>query len=187
MTIRFRALSGALFAVSTLVLIPAAMAAQGHTPGDAVGQTAKATQATRTVEVEMGDIFYEPASIQVKPGETVRFVVKNTGELLHEFNIGTAAMHAAHQKEMAMMAEHGMLTPTGMNHDMKNMDHSNMPGMDHGAMGDMKHDDPNSVLVEPGKSAELTWTFPETTTLEFACNVPGHYEAGMVGKIDFSR
>nr|WP_225890057.1 plastocyanin/azurin family copper-binding protein [Indioceanicola profundi] len=163
------------------------MADPSHTHAGAIGQPAKPSQATRTVEVEIGDIFYEPGSIQVKPGETVRFVVKNTGDLLHAFTIGTAAMHAAHQKEMAMMAEHGMITPTGMNHDMMDMDHSNMPGMDHGAMGAMEHDASNSVLVEPGQSAELAWTFPEAATLEYACNVPGHYEAGMVGKIDFSR
>ena len=47
----------------------------------------------------------------------------------------------------------------------------------------MKHDDPNSVLVEPGKSAELTWTFAKATRLEFACNIPGHYQAGMVGQL----
>ncbi len=48
----------------------------------------------------------------------------------------------------------------------------------------MKHDDPNSVLLEPGKTAEIVWTFNETTSLEFACNVPGHYQAGMVGDLD---
>jgi uncharacterized cupredoxin-like copper-binding protein len=51
----------------------------------------------------------------------------------------------------------------------------------------MKHDDPNSVLVEPGKTAELTWTFSKATNLEFACNVPGHYQAGMVGKLTVSQ
>jgi uncharacterized cupredoxin-like copper-binding protein len=51
-------------------------------------------------------------------------------------------------------------------------------------MGGMKHDDPNSVLVEPGKTAELTWTFTKASGLEFACNIPGHYQAGMVGKLN---
>ncbi|MCF3997969.1 plastocyanin/azurin family copper-binding protein, partial [Pseudomonas aeruginosa] len=116
--------------------------------------------------------------IEVKAGETVRFVLKNEGKLLHEFNLGDAAMHAEHQKEMLEMQQSGMLTPTGM----ASMDHSQMGhGMDHGRM--MKHDDPNSVLVEPGKSAELTWTFAKATRLEFACNIPGHYQAGMVGQL----
>ena len=76
-----------------------------------------------------------------------------------------------------------MLTPTGMGHG--GMDHS---AMGHGSMDmpGMKHDDPNSVLVEPGKTAELTWTFTRADNLEFACNVPGHYQAGMVGKVKVS-
>ena len=47
----------------------------------------------------------------------------------------------------------------------------------------MAHDDPNSVLLEPGKSAEIVWTFNADAALQMACNVPGHYESGMVGKI----
>ena len=149
----------------------------------AIGEPAKATAKTRTVKITMGDNFYEPESVPVKAGETVRFVIHNTGEFLHEFNIGTAAMHADHQKQMAMMVEHGMLTATGVDQKMMNMDHSKMPGMDHS----MKHDDPNSVLVDPGQTRELTWKFTKQATLEFACNMPGHYEAGMVGKVNFQR
>ena len=138
------------------------------------GHAAPATQATRTVEVTLQDIAFSPKALDVKAGETVRFVLVNKGQLLHEFNLGDAAMHAEHQKEMLQMQASGMLTSTGMGA----MDHS---AMGHGAM---KHDDPNSVLVEPGKTAELTWTFTKTTGLEFACNLPGHYQAGMVGKLN---
>jgi uncharacterized cupredoxin-like copper-binding protein len=146
-------------------------------PGHAFdfGQPAPAAKATRSVEVVMGDMSFTPRAIEIKAGETVRFVLVNKGRLLHEFNLGDAAMHARHQQEMLKMQQSGMLTPTGM----KEMDHGSMPGMDHG----MKHDDPNSVLIEPGKTAELTWTFTKATGLEFACNIPGHYQAGMVGKL----
>jgi uncharacterized cupredoxin-like copper-binding protein len=51
----------------------------------------------------------------------------------------------------------------------------------------MEHDDPNSVLLEPGKSAQIVWTFPSDTALDFACNVPGHYEAGMQGAFDIAH
>ncbi len=91
-------------------------------------------------------------------------------------------MHAEHQKEMAMMVEHGMITPTGMDEKMMKMDHSQMPGGK-----SMKHDDPNSVLVAPGETKELVWRFTKAVELEFACNIPGHYESGMVGKVDFTR
>ena len=167
---------------TTIAAASAAFASPGH--GLPFGEAAKAEQATRTVTITMRDNLYEPESLTVAPGEIVRFVVVNEGELLHEFNMGTAAMHAKHQKEMAMMMDHGMMTPTGMNHDMSKMDHSKMGGM---KMEDMKHDDPNSVLVEPGKTGELVWKFTKPTELEFACNIPGHYEAGMAGPIRFAK
>ena len=147
------------------------------------GQPAAASKATRSIEVVMGDMSFEPKAIKVEAGETVRFVLVNKGQLLHEFNLGDAAMHASHQKEMLQMQQSGMLTPTAI----KEMSHD-MAGMDHAAMGHgMKHDDPNSVMVEPGKTAELTWTFSKATGLEFACNIPGHYQAGMVGKLTVSQ
>ncbi|SEI75614.1 MULTISPECIES: plastocyanin/azurin family copper-binding protein [unclassified Pseudomonas] len=167
--------------VAAALLLGASLSSQAS-PGEhfAFGHPAKAEQATRTVELTLGDMYFEPKTLTVKEGETVRFVLVNKGQLLHEFNLGDAAMHAAHQQEMLKMVASGMLTSTGMNHDA--MKHDDMPGMDHGGAG-MKHDDPNSVLVEPGKTAELTWTFSKATDLEFACNIPGHYQAGMVGKI----
>ncbi len=108
-----------------------ALADTGHTYD--FGKPAQAAQATRTVEIKLGEMFFEPESIDVKPGETVRFVIHNTGSLLHEFNLGSAAMHAGHQKEMQQMMDTGMLTPTGMQHDMSQMDHSKMG---HGDMPD---------------------------------------------------
>lgn len=159
--------------VAAAVLLGASLSSQAS-PGEHFdfGHAAKADQATRTVELTLGDMYFEPKSLTVKEGQTVRFVLVNKGQLLHEFNLGDAAMHAAHQQEMLKMVASGMLTSTGMKHDMAGMDH-----------GGMKHDDPNSVLVEPGKTAELTWTFTKATDLEFACNIPGHYQAGMVGKV----
>ena len=160
-----------------MVLSVPALADGAHT--FAFGQAAPATKATRTVEVVLQDISFAPTSLDVKAGETVRFVLVNKGQLLHEFNLGDASMHADHQKEMLKMQARGMLTATGMGQ----MDHA---AMGHGDMGGMKHDDPNSVLVEPGKTAELTWTFSKAGALEFACNLPGHYQAGMVGKLHVS-
>ena len=164
-----------LLASCLLALSVGAMADTAHTY--AFGQPASADKATRTVEVVMQDMSFSPKSLDVKAGETVHLVLVNKGQLLHEFNLGDAAMHAEHQKQMMQMQSGGMMNATGMG----KMDHS---AMGHGEMGGMKHDDPNSVLVEPGKTAELTWTFSKATGLEFACNIPGHYQAGMVGKIN---
>lgn len=148
----------------------------------AIGSPGNAAAVDRTVTMTAHDIGFDPTTITVRPGETVRFVVKNTGQLLHEFNIGTAAMHAEHRKEMMQMMESGMLTPTELNTDMPKMGHGSQA-----AGAPMKHDDPNTVLVSPGQTAELVWTFPKGGAIEFACNIPGHYEAGMVGAIRFGR
>lgn len=155
--------------------------AGGHGHGEtlAFGEPGDSAVADRTVEIVMVDNYFEPEALVVQAGETVRFVVRNEGEFLHEFNIGTAAMHAEHQKEMMTMMEHGMMTATGVDHEMMKMDHGA------NGMAGHVHDDPNSVLVEPGETRELVWRFAQATGLEFACNVPGHYEAGMMGEIEF--
>ena len=48
---------------------------------------------------------------------------------------------------------------------------------------EMEHDDPNAQSVEPGKQVEVLWKFSKAGTFEFACLIPGHYEAGMHGKV----
>ena len=153
----------------------------GHGKGYPNGQAGKADQVSRTIKVMMYDNYYEMEKLSVKGGETIRFVIKNAGEFVHEFNIGTKAMHKGHHKEMMMMMEHGVLEPDRINKDKMKMDMGNGKTM--------QHNDPNSVLLEPGKSAEIIWTFPKSATanLEIACNVPGHYEAGMVGNVYFQK
>jgi len=161
-----------LFIAAALALVSLpTLAGSGKT--FAFGEPAPAAKATRTVEVVLKDIAFEPKSLQVKAGETVRFVLINEGKLPHEFNLGDKAMHAEHQKEMIAMQ--GKLFTAGMNHE--GMDHGQM---NHGAHG---HDAGNTALVQPGQRAELTWTFRQSAPIEFACNVPGHYQAGMVGPL----
>lgn len=52
---------------------------------------------------------------------------------------------------------------------------------------EMEHDDPNAVSVEPGKTGVLIWQFTKAGTFDFACLQPGHFEAGMAGKIIVGR
>ena len=84
------------------------------------------------------------------------------------------------------------MTPTKINHNMLNADNSRVAmtsaagtrTIARAGMGmRLKHDDQNSILLEPGESKELVWTFTKAGSLEFACNLPGHYEVGMMGKI----
>ena len=83
----------------------------GHEADSRIGSPGEAKDVTRTVEVLLYDNYYEPESITVVANETIRFVIKNAGVLVHEFNIGTAEMHAAHKDEMMMMMRHGVLFP----------------------------------------------------------------------------
>jgi uncharacterized cupredoxin-like copper-binding protein len=50
-----------------------------------------------------------------------------------------------------------------------------------GAVPSMPMDDDNGVSIPPGQSAVLIWTFTHEGELEYACHLPGHYVAGMVG------
>ena len=51
------------------------------------------------------------------------------------------------------------------------------------ASPDMAHDEPNARRVAPKKSAALRWRFTNAGEFEYACLIPGHSEAGMIGTI----
>jgi uncharacterized cupredoxin-like copper-binding protein len=131
---------------------------QGHAAGQkfAFGEPGQPGKATRTVKIAALDGRFEPAALEVKLGETIRFVVTNKGQLDHDFTLGDTATQKAHRAEMAAMAAEG---------------------------GNMQHHDANAVYVKPAETRELTWRFTRAGRLEFDCNVPGHYEAGMAGTI----
>jgi uncharacterized cupredoxin-like copper-binding protein len=92
-----------------------------------VGGPADAGQAARTVEVTTLDAMtFEPRRIKVSPGETVTFVVTNSGQAVHEFTLGDAAMQQEHAAEMAQIGDA------------------------------MAHNEPNSITLQPGKTRQLT-------------------------------
>ena len=47
----------------------------------------------------------------------------------------------------------------------------------------MEHDEPHMAHVNPGKTGEIGWKFTSAGTFYFACLIPGHFEAGMIGKV----
>lgn len=108
-------------ALSALVLAAsAAIAGPGH-GSSPVGEPGEAARATRTVEVDMTDnMRFTPGEISVRQGETVRFVVKNSGAVKHELVLGTPEELRAHYALM-------LKTP-GMEHADDNMV-SVAPGM----------------------------------------------------------
>jgi len=50
-------------------------------------------------------------------------------------------------------------------------------------MPDMVHEDGNSITVKPGETKELIWKFHGDPKVVFACNIPGHSEAGMMHRM----
>lgn len=166
-------------AILTILASGMVVAKEGHNNNGEIGFKGDPTNVSRTVNVTMFDAYYEPEKLSFKEGQTVRFIVTNKGETVHEFNIGTAEMHVAHQSEMAMMMDHGVLEVDRINREAAEAMQA--------SMGHGMHEESNSILLEPGQTAELVWTFPEHAKLEFACNVPGHYDAGMVGEIDLTH
>ena len=142
-----------------------------------IGEKGKLSEVNRVIEIKMYDNFYEPNEIKVKKGETIKFKVYNFGEFVHEFNIATKEMHLKHQPEMMKLVANEILL--GDRIDKKKM--KEMAKKDHS----MSHSHSNSVLLEPNKEGEIIWKFNTEAKLEAACNIPGHYEAGMIAKIKY--
>lgn len=133
---------------------PASLAKEQTAEQTAWGIAGDVKAVSRTIEVRMtDDMRFTPKRIKVREGETVRFVVRNQGRMLHELVIGT--------KEA--LDEHGamMLKFPAMEHDEAYMTHVK-PAPDRGV---------------------IIWNFNRPGEFQFACLIPGHYQAGMVGAI----
>ena len=140
-----------------------------------IGSRGKLSDVNRTIKVKMYDNYYEPSFFNIKAGETIKFAVENFGELVHEFNIANALMHMQHQPEMEKMVENEILFSDYI--DKKKM--KKMAKLDKS----MGHSHSNSVLLAPKEKKNLIWKFHNTSSIEIACNVPGHYQAGMIAKV----
>ena len=112
---------------------------------------------SRSIEVRMDDTMrFTPDTLQVKAGETLRLVVHNAGKVAHELVLGTDAQIREHAQAMKQGAAH-------------NDDHDHAGGA--------------AITVAPGQTGELVVTFAEAGEVQMACLIPGHYEAGMRGKV----
>ena len=78
--------------------------AGGHGKADAetaIGKPGVAAKVNRTITIEMADTMrYTPSDIQVKQGETLRFIVKNKGKIKHELSLGTEKELLEHLEQM---------------------------------------------------------------------------------------
>jgi len=141
-----------------------------------IGSKGNENDISRVIKVIMYDNYYEPSSFQINAGETIKFEVENAGELVHEFNIANKMMHINHQPEMEKMVDNEILFADSI--DKNKM--KKMAKIDKS----MGHSHSNSVLLEPKQKGNIIWRFDNAVNIEVACNVPGHYQAGMIAKVN---
>lgn len=121
-----------------------------HAMGSLTGKPGDEQSASRVIQVTANDSMrFTHEPLSIKDGETIKFVVTNKGAIAHEFAIGTKDEHR----------EHGQMM----------MDN---PTMHHAPGG-------NVITINPGETQFLIWTFENAWQIEAACNIPGHYQAGM--------
>jgi uncharacterized cupredoxin-like copper-binding protein len=101
----------------------------------------------------MSDAFrFTPSNVSIKTGETVKFLVSNSGKQLHEMVLGTPQELKEHAELMRKFPN-------------------------------MEHAEPHMAHVRPGAQGEIVWQFDKAGEYQFACLIPGHSEAGMVGRL----
>lgn len=149
-----------VFVLSAMFASGASLAAGKHTGGhdeEAFGKPGDPAKVTRTVKVEMYD------TMRYKPAS----ITVKRGETI-KFEVVNKGK-----------IEHEFVL--GQAKSLK--EHAEMMRK----FPDMEHADPNQVEVEPGKTGELVWQFTKPGKFDFACLIPGHFEAGMKGKVSVRK
>ena len=142
--------ASALMMVSSVALAGAGGAGHAHSMESLAGKPGEEGAASRVINVIADDSMqFTHEPFNIQDGETIKFVVTNNGAIPHEFAVGTKDEHTEHGQ--MMMAS---------------------PDMHHGPGG-------NAITVKPGETLELIWAFENAWQIEVACNIPGHYQAGM--------
>ncbi len=121
----------------------------------AVGMPANGAKPDKVVHVILTDDMRInfKKEVTIEPNDVVQFVVMNVGKIDHEFSIGSMEEQLKHREMMRTMTGHH------------------------------EHDSGSTVTVKPGKAKQLIWHFHGDKNVEFACNIPGHAEAGMVKSV----
>jgi uncharacterized cupredoxin-like copper-binding protein len=106
---------------------------------------------------------FSPDQLTVNAGETIKFVVHNSGKLAHEMVLGSddaLKIHAAEMKQAASQKS------------------GHTDSHDHSSSSDIL-----ALSVQSGETKEWVIRFDKTQNLQMACLIPGHFEAGMKGQI----
>jgi len=120
-------------------------------------ETAKRGDDERVIRIEALDsLAFEPDRVSVAESETVRFVVTNSGEAVHEFILGPESVQTAHEEASETGEEHATMQVEGQL---------------------------AALELSAGETGEVVVTFEETGEVLFGCHEPGHYDGGMVGTV----
>lgn len=110
----------------------------------------------------MGQASFSVRSVPVNAGETVRFVLRNTSAEPRDFTVGSPEVQRIRRGFLMRM----------ISSDIQAI----------GPAERRKLESWNAVLVLPGETRELVWTFDKIENVEFGSNIAGQYEAGMKGR-----
>jgi uncharacterized cupredoxin-like copper-binding protein len=105
-------------------------------------------------------LTFEPARIQVRRGETIRFVVRNASNLAHEAYVGTEEEQQVHATQHGLVSTDKQWTTSHMGY---------------------------GIHVAPLGTAELVVAFDRAYAYVIGCHYPGHYAAGMRAVIEVSQ
>ena len=127
-----------------------------HSGSFSAGEPGNPRNPARIVQVTMGEadgkMLFVPARLEVRKGEQIKFMLRNNGELHHEFILASTADNLKHADEMKRHP-------------------------------DMVHSEANGSQLAAKQTSELVWKFTKSGEFEYACLIPGHREAGMIGTI----
>lgn len=145
-----------LLAIAIATLSAGAFASGDHAGGhgeSGIGQAGVAAKVSRTITVEMSD------SMRYTPSDIQ--VKKGETVRFTVKNVGKV------KHELSLGTEKELLEHLAQ---MKKFP-------------DMEHDEPSKITLAPGKQGEIIWQFTKAGQVNFACLMPGHYEAGMKGQV----
>lgn len=129
----------------------------GHDDETAIGKPGVAAKVSRTITIEMGD------NMRYTPSS----IQAKQGETLRLVVKNNGKM----MHELSLGTEKELLEHLDL---MKKFP-------------EMEHDEPSKVALAPGQQGEIIWQFTKTGTINFACLMPNHYEAGMKGAVKVGK
>jgi len=163
-----------------------------------------------TIQIKMGDFYFNPQAIYLSPGQYVKLEFINEGKLEYEFMVGRIVRtEGKEEKQEISISEHKHAEAMHEKHEEKHE-----PGEDKQIRNNVTHVHTASfinqffegidvehtverakfmevpghgtmLMLQPGGNATLSFKVPDNRKgeWEIACFVPGHYEAKMKGKL----